>query len=175
MSAVRGCRHGVSLMDQSREGVIWSCTVRLTMSRILAPALESLNYYHAMLDVSVYNSFSQSKFRGPPSDELDAAWDSIANQDQYIMRIEKQDLLRINRTDAESTAFGWEGDSDGVRMIPEVFHELHCLVSYIRLLSSYMSPQIRTTNLPPRTPYANLRGLSITSWSQRSIKTIPLT
>lgn len=101
----------------------------LTTSLTLAPALESLDYHQTMLDVSVYNSLSESKFRGPPSDELDAAWDSIANQDQYIMRIAKQNLPRINRTDAERTAFGWEGDSDGVRMIPEVFHELHCLVS----------------------------------------------
>lgn len=83
-----------------------------------------------MLDVSVYNSLSESKFRGPPSPDLDAAWNSIANQDQYIMRMDKHDLLRINRSDAKDTAFGWEGDSDGIRMIPEVFHELHCLVSF---------------------------------------------
>lgn len=78
-----------------------------------------------------------SKWLGPPSPELDEEWDKISNEDRYILRMNRHDLLRINKSDTVDVAWGFNSDKhdpDGVKFIFEAMHQLHCVVRYSRNL-----------------------------------------
>ncbi|KAF4820533.1 Cyclochlorotine biosynthesis protein O [Colletotrichum siamense] len=91
-----------------------------------SPGLEAVNYYRTMFPSDFR---APSPYRGPPSKELDDAWDLISDQDLYLMRMDREDLRRINKSEVMNTAWGYSYDQDpnGVKYIFEVFHQLHCL------------------------------------------------
>lgn len=69
---------------------------------------------------TVFHNLSQSPFAGSPSQEIDAAWDSLLAP--MHMRLS---IAELRRDDQESVRLpegggylGWMG----------VFHELHCIV-----------------------------------------------
>ncbi|KAL3481674.1 hypothetical protein BJX99DRAFT_253202 [Aspergillus californicus] len=68
---------------------------------------------------------SHNRFRGAPSPDLDEAWDEITYADGGLVRLQRDELDRINASEfaAEYTEDLGGGYIAGV----EVFHQLHCL------------------------------------------------
>lgn len=98
------------------------------LTEYLAPGLEVVEYHHEMWPADF---FAPSKWRGPPSPELDEEWEKISNEDRYIMRMNRHDLPKINKSDTVDVAWGFNADKhdpDGVKFIFEAFHQLHCVV-----------------------------------------------
>jgi len=66
-----------------------------------------------------------NKFRGPPSQEIDDAWDEITYSNGILVRLSKDQLDRVN---ASGFAAEYTEDMGGGYMAGiEVFHQLHCL------------------------------------------------
>lgn len=76
-----------------------------------------------------------NKYRGPPSNELDAAWDEITYPKGGLTRLSKDELRRINAS--EYAAAYTEEMGGGYIAGIEVFHQLHC-VNMLRQ-ATYMS------------------------------------
>ncbi|KAH8653084.1 hypothetical protein BGZ60DRAFT_533279 [Tricladium varicosporioides] len=66
-----------------------------------------------------------NNFRGPPSDEIDKAWEGIILPHKSLFRLSKDELIRLNVSEyaAEYTEEMGGGYIAGL----EVFHELHCV------------------------------------------------
>ncbi|CEJ90040.1 hypothetical protein VHEMI05850 [[Torrubiella] hemipterigena] len=75
------------------------------------------------------SSFSPSPYRGPPSPEVDEAWESLSRRGLQPMRIPRDDLFRLNKTLDESIILYGEGGNQYADGMLEVFHQLHCLDS----------------------------------------------
>ena len=68
----------------------------------------------------IFPNLSQTPYAGPPSLEIDAAWDNLASY--KLMRVSSEEMRRNNQMSIalpEGGGYlGWMG----------VFHELHCIV-----------------------------------------------
>ncbi|KAH9947885.1 hypothetical protein B0H21DRAFT_691211 [Amylocystis lapponica] len=73
-----------------------------------------------------------SIYRGPPSPEIDAAWDRLSD-DGKIISITKEDLLRMGKADRPSLVRFQESDGGGYMAGLELPHQLHC----VNLLRKY--------------------------------------
>jgi len=77
---------------------------------------------------SVFHRLNNTPFAGPPSPELDAAWQNLLAP--MHIRITEEELQQDNQTSVALTEgggfLGWLG----------VFHELHCIVRRARLAPS---------------------------------------
>ncbi|KAK1751708.1 hypothetical protein QBC47DRAFT_433711 [Echria macrotheca] len=105
-------RHSVSLKD---------CGIRLST---WSPALEAIEYQQVMFDARFA---APSIYRGKPTPQLDGAWETMIHRGAGSLRVEKQDLWRLNKTaDANRTVTFNDGSGDYPTML-EVFHQLHCL------------------------------------------------
>ncbi|KAK8915378.1 Cyclochlorotine biosynthesis protein O [Metarhizium anisopliae] len=90
-----------------------------------SPAFEAVEYYQTTFEGEF---LAPSVWRGPPSPELDEAWNRISIRGTGSLRIAKDDLSRLNKSAyAEITAGFGDGTND-VQVLLEVFHQLHCLV-----------------------------------------------
>ena len=113
-------------------------TIRTNASLHAAPALEVVkDDYEVVRFISSYKS--QSPYKGPPSPDVDAAWDRIiegrcCKNDIVLsninivgaMSITQETLDRIN---ASEHAVKLPDESGGGYLaILEVFHQLHCVV-----------------------------------------------
>ena len=90
-----------------------------------SPALEIFNdddISQQRFDGALRNS---NRFRGPPSPEIDEAWEEILYPDGGLVRLSKEQLLRVNASEyaAEYTEEMGGGYIAGI----EVFHQLHCV------------------------------------------------
>ncbi|KAF7860756.1 hypothetical protein EAF04_008274 [Stromatinia cepivora] len=99
-----------------------SCTRKLS---IWSPALSIFNDEEISVQRFVGALRTPNKFRGPPSPEIDDAWDEITYPEGGLVRISKEQLERINASEyaAEYTEEMGGGYIAGV----EVFHQIHCL------------------------------------------------
>lgn len=101
----------------------------------LAPAFKAVEYYETTFNGDF---LAPSVWRGPPSPELDEAWNLISIAGTGSLRISKDQLSRLNKSaDAEITA-GFGDGTDDVQVMLEVFHQLHCLVCLSSGLSYFM-------------------------------------
>ncbi|KAK4445588.1 hypothetical protein QBC34DRAFT_472114 [Podospora aff. communis PSN243] len=105
-------RGSLSLAECGRRLSTWS------------PALEAIEYHQTMFDGSF---LAPSIYRGTPSPELDAAWEAISTEGEGIIRIHKSDLDRLNKSADADFVVGFQDNTDGVQVLLEVFHQLHCL------------------------------------------------
>lgn len=73
-------------------------------------------------------------WRGPPSDELDEAWERLI-PDRPIFPITKADILAMNKDPSVAVKMPknyWREDGEQTFMAkPSAFHNLHCL-DYVR-------------------------------------------
>lgn len=107
----------------------------------IAPALEAVEYIE--LDFSdAFNS--TSKYRGPPTKELEDAWEDLtfSKRDfssirtietdvfvEHAVEIPLDKLHFANRTEADHMKKVPPEVGTGYVALIEVFHQLHCLVS----------------------------------------------
>jgi hypothetical protein len=117
-------RHGVSF-HTSLHIRPSKTTINLAIVTILAPALEALEYRQVMFRGEF---LAPSVWRGTPNKDLDEAWDNITLAGLRDMRIEMSDLERLNKTLPTKSAYLFDDGKDGVVVLLEVFHQLHCLV-----------------------------------------------
>jgi len=69
-----------------------------------------------------------SPYRGPPTPEVDVAWDRITtNNSLWPIRVSDQDIENFNKGGRPSNVRFWEEDGGGNMGSIEVFHQLHCL------------------------------------------------
>ncbi|KAI1420871.1 hypothetical protein F5Y12DRAFT_719090 [Xylaria sp. FL1777] len=88
---------------------------------IYSPAMEAVGYVEYDFD----NAFnSQSIYRGPPTDEREAAWHALTAQHGF--EVPENKMASLNRT-GEGFRRVPEKIGTGYESILEVFHQLHCL------------------------------------------------
>ncbi|KAI4180236.1 MAG: hypothetical protein LQ346_007038 [Caloplaca aetnensis] len=96
------------------------------MKDTLAPALEIVKLH----ETNFANSFAEkSPYRGPPTVELEAAWEELWNQPEILIPPSSMSRLNITGDDLQRQyvrAAPEEGD--GYIGGLEVFHQIHCLV-----------------------------------------------
>ncbi|KAL9597002.1 MAG: hypothetical protein Q9219_005428 [cf. Caloplaca sp. 3 TL-2023] len=129
-----------ALLSAILSGVLVATTPRNTIKvddlsclkaqSIWSPALEATLPLH---NVKFNGTLEYpSDFRGPPSPELDDAWETLVNRQSIgAFGISDADFLRLNQTlDGNTTRLG---DYQGGQLFAtlEVFHQLHCL-NFIR-------------------------------------------
>ena len=94
----------------------------------MGPSAAFDNVVFRMSD-TIFHNLSQSPFAGPPSPDIDAAWDKLLAP--MHMRISIQELRRDNQNSVQLPEgggyLGWMG----------VFHELHCIVRRIYIDKSF--------------------------------------
>ena len=99
-----------------------TCTRKMS---IWSPALEI--YDDTELSIQRFNGALRdpNKFRGPPSQVIDDAWEEITYPKGGLVRLSKDQLDRINASEfaAEYTEEMGGGYLAGI----EVFHQLHCV------------------------------------------------
>jgi hypothetical protein len=93
----------------------------------IAPAQDEVEYFN----LNMSNEFgAESPYRGPPTPELDAAWEEIWHFGTIGIPHDK--LATLNRQehlpDGRSLA-RINGSTDHFQAYLEVFHQLHCLVN----------------------------------------------
>ncbi|KAH0591997.1 hypothetical protein MHUMG1_10292 [Metarhizium humberi] len=119
-----------------------------------SPAFEAVEYYQTTFEGEF---LAPSVWRGPPSPELDEAWNRISIRGTGSLRIAKDDLSRLNKSaDAEITAGFGDGTND-VQVLLEVFHQLHCLNE----IRKHTWPEYYKFDAPPKVERAHL-GMPIT-------------
>lgn len=94
---------------------------------VYSPALEAVQYR-----TTIFNgTFGlDSVYRGPPSPDIDAAWERISTRPKPI-RIARDTLARIGKAETPSMVRFREADGGGYMGAVEVMHQLHCL-NYLR-------------------------------------------
>ncbi|KAL2212808.1 hypothetical protein CC79DRAFT_1318717 [Sarocladium strictum] len=96
-----------------------------------SPLNEAIDYYEADLE----NEFDQQTiYRGPPTPELENAWDELWRIDPVAFPVDK--LTLVNRSEGVLNGQKLARLGDGSEDAPvaanfEVFHQLHCL-NYLR-------------------------------------------
>jgi hypothetical protein len=92
-----------------------------------APAQQQVEYFN----LNINNEFgAESPYRGPPTPELDAAWEELWHFG--VISIPRDKLASLNRQEHlpdGRTLAKVNGSTDHFQAYLEVFHQLHCLVS----------------------------------------------
>ncbi|KAI0552985.1 hypothetical protein F4679DRAFT_591199 [Xylaria curta] len=97
-----------------------------------SPIIDVVEYEETTFEGSF---LAPSVWRGEPTPELDAAWDQISLGGMGSLRISKDDLQLINKSQDADITVGFPdqgvtetnyGHND-VQVLFEVFHQLHCL------------------------------------------------
>lgn len=68
-----------------------------------------------------------NSFRGPPSQEIDNAWDAITLAPGVLVRLSREEVEKANVSEVEYAAKFTVEMGGGYMAGLEVFHELHCL------------------------------------------------
>jgi len=84
---------------------------------IKSPLHEAIEVEPKVIHASLDN---KNPFKGPPSDELDHAWNQLFVNSH--VRVTEEDLAKINRTSVPIL-----DERGGYYVIPDVYHQLHCL------------------------------------------------
>jgi len=71
-----------------------------------------------------------SPYRGPPSREVDAAWNRISIVRPLDLKISKEDFHKIG-VNPDTAAVNAPEHGGGYFMVPEFTHQIHCVVSII--------------------------------------------
>jgi Mycotoxin biosynthesis protein UstYa len=64
-------------------------------------------------------------YRQEPSPEVDAAWDALSHEGEYLFNVTAEDLRRSGKDPVHCVA--WEAGVDALPASLEVFHLIHCL------------------------------------------------
>ncbi|KAI1323301.1 hypothetical protein F5Y16DRAFT_384195 [Xylariaceae sp. FL0255] len=89
---------------------------------VWSPVLDAVEYTSQDFD----NSFAhKTEYRGPPTDEVEAAWLRLTNKHEII--IPESRLAALNRSLKTYPAKVQTASGTGYRANVEVFHQLHCL------------------------------------------------
>ncbi|OAG45674.1 hypothetical protein AYO21_00310 [Fonsecaea monophora] len=103
----------------------WYCGACNSTNDLWSPAEEQVEYF----DLDIDNDFAAgSRYRGPPTPELDAAWEElwhfgyVAIPRDKLSALNRQEQLPDGRTVARIN-----GSTDHFQASLEVFHQLHCL------------------------------------------------
>ncbi|KAI0415547.1 hypothetical protein F5X98DRAFT_388736 [Xylaria grammica] len=98
------------------------CGIQTT---VWSPANEAIEY----VDLEIENGFAhESPYRGPPTPELEGAWEKLWRYGDY--RFPEERLSSINRAvdlGDNKTLKPWHDGKGGFHGQLEVFHQLHCL------------------------------------------------
>lgn len=108
-------------MLHSRRGQALTC--------YLAPVLDYDNVIEYQSRDFANEFAHQTEYRGPPTPELETAWDRLWNRGSMELPLGKPSLL--NRTEDELSHVH-NDETRGYRSLLEVFHQLHCLVTLSR-------------------------------------------
>ena len=106
------------------------------------PAWEAIKWEPRLFESQIEPS---NPFKGLPRPELDEAWNKLL--DPTAIRVSKEDLDKINRTSVPLL------DGSGYMASLDVYHQLHCLVSFPALPTltpSDPEPEIRPALSPQR-------------------------
>ena len=108
----------------------------------VGPAWEAIKWEPRLFESQIEASNS---FKGPPRPELDEAWNKLLGPTS--IRVSKETLDRINRTSVPLL------DGSGYMAGLDVYHQLHCLVSFAGPLALTLGdsfPEIRPALSPQR-------------------------
>ncbi|KAH9917538.1 uncharacterized protein B0H18DRAFT_1034076 [Fomitopsis serialis] len=117
----------VFLLSMSLHIILDAYESRMSNARRSSPALEAVGYANVVFD-GVLDW--PSKYRGPPSDAIDDAWDRISlNNSHKIMplRVHESDLIKVDQDARPSIARFRDEDGGGFLAGIEIGHQLHCL------------------------------------------------
>lgn len=85
-------------------------------------------------------------YRQEPSPEVDAAWDALSHEGEYLFNVTAEDLRRSGKD--PSNCVPWEAGVDAYPASLEVFHLIHCL----NMVRKDMFPQYYYPATPDRDP-----------------------
>ncbi|KXJ84919.1 hypothetical protein Micbo1qcDRAFT_128869 [Microdochium bolleyi] len=109
----------VANLARSRGSTDQECVAQLS---VWSPAIEAVEY----IEYNWGNEFnSTSKFRGPPTPELEQAWTDVSLK--HGISVPQDKLSFLNRTDDDHVQHIDEDPTKGYTGLLEVFHQLHCL------------------------------------------------
>ncbi|KAF2205680.1 hypothetical protein GQ43DRAFT_406962 [Delitschia confertaspora ATCC 74209] len=102
-------------------------------SLIYSPAQSALKFEKRFFYAELNDT---NPYKGPPSPELDAAWNDLLAP--TAIRVSEETMKRINRTSIRIK------DGSGYFVTLDVYHQLHCL----KYLRHYVHPEYYTINEP---------------------------
>ncbi|KAL8387061.1 hypothetical protein RB595_010185 [Gaeumannomyces hyphopodioides] len=100
---------------------------------VWSPALEAVEYVSLDFD----NAFnSTSKYRGPPTPEVEQAWHNLTFK--HAVEIPEDKISALNRSEKDNLHHVPPDVGTGYVALIEVFHQLHCL-NLVRMFTWYQA------------------------------------
>jgi len=110
--------------------------IPMTTISAWSPALEAVEYESHTFAGSPYH---HSLWKGPPTPELDALWSRVGQVG--AMSISGEEVRRLGKD--PDYVIKWPEDLGGGHVVSvEVFHHLHCLVSWLSKMSRSMMRKV---------------------------------
>ncbi|OGM44990.1 hypothetical protein ABOM_005775 [Aspergillus bombycis] len=118
---------GAGLILGALTSLIISMEPKDTYTRKMAAWSPALDTFNDQLSIQRFNGALRdpNKYRGPPSQEIDDAWDELIYPEGGLVRLSKAQLDKINAS--EYAAEYTEELGGGYIATIEVFHQLHCV------------------------------------------------